>query len=166
MLTFTKNRLCNRPNRPRDPILRDYMTAIGVTWPEPDPSRPDDDGSESSEDMEEEEESESSDEADDPVLGMEEVGKEGGDLFLLEQVVVNNYMVGELDSEWLNIHVLPSGDHYPVCPADAAATAAEAPAKSPTSTPVPSSPVVTPPPRLPVIPTVSPSPIPGPVAWL
>lgn len=103
MLTFTKNRLCNRPNRPRDPILRDYMAAIGYTWPDPDPSRPDDDGSESSEDVEEE--SESSDEAEDPVLGMEEDGKEGGELFFGMSCCYTTCMDGELISNfWLSIH--------------------------------------------------------------
>ena len=33
--TFAKNRLANRPNRPRDPMLRSFM-AIGIDWPEPD----------------------------------------------------------------------------------------------------------------------------------
>ena len=65
LLTFTKNRLCNRPHRPRDPLLRDYMTAIGYTWPDPPPratssSRVESDGDSesSSDDMEESEESE------------------------------------------------------------------------------------------------------------
>ena len=36
LLSFTKNRLVNRPNRPRDKALRDFMSAIGVEWPEND----------------------------------------------------------------------------------------------------------------------------------
>ena len=59
LLTFAKNRLANRPNRPRDPMLRSFMSAIGVFWPEPDtPEQPEGDESASSTDVEEESESE------------------------------------------------------------------------------------------------------------
>ena len=27
--------MANRPHRPRDPCLREYMSSIGITWPEP-----------------------------------------------------------------------------------------------------------------------------------
>lgn len=36
LLTFTKNRLANRPHRPRDPVLRKYMKDLGFEWPEPE----------------------------------------------------------------------------------------------------------------------------------
>ena len=63
LLTFTKNRLCNRPHRPRDPMLRAYMDSIGVTWPEPPQAatrsaESDEESDSSSGDVEEESESE------------------------------------------------------------------------------------------------------------
>ena len=64
-MSFTKNRLCNRPHRPRDPILRDYLTAIGVTWPERAKTGESDDESESTSDEDLEEGSESEDGEDD-----------------------------------------------------------------------------------------------------
>ena len=36
LLSFTKNRLANRPNRPRDPLLRGYLASLGFVWPEPE----------------------------------------------------------------------------------------------------------------------------------
>jgi len=70
LLTFAKNRLANRPNRPRDPMLRSFMSAIGVDWPE----QAERDESESSTDVEEESESEE-DLDDDPAVEVGE-GKE------------------------------------------------------------------------------------------
>ena len=32
LLSFTKNRLANRPHQPRDPALRDYLASIGFEW--------------------------------------------------------------------------------------------------------------------------------------
>ena len=61
LLTFAKNRLANRPNRPRDPMLRSFMSDIGVFWPEPDTDAAEQDEgeeSDSSTDVEEESESE------------------------------------------------------------------------------------------------------------
>ena len=77
LLTFTKNRLCNRPHRPRDPMLRAYMDSIGVTWPEPPRARPgesDEESDSSSGDVEEESESEEG--ADDMIV--DPVGGGGG----------------------------------------------------------------------------------------
>ena len=42
LLSFTKNRIANRPHRPRDPDLREIMDAIGVYWPEPQEPEPED----------------------------------------------------------------------------------------------------------------------------
>ena len=33
-MSFTKNRLVNRPNRPRDPAIRTFLKNIGIEWPE------------------------------------------------------------------------------------------------------------------------------------
>ena len=49
LLSFTKNRLVNRPNRPRDPQLRELMTAIGVDWPSAKVDETDEDSSDDSE---------------------------------------------------------------------------------------------------------------------
>lgn len=70
LLTFTKNRLCNRPHRPRDPLLRAYMDSIGVTWPEPpQATRPAESGEESdSSSGSDEDETESEDSAADDVI--------------------------------------------------------------------------------------------------
>ena len=43
LLSFTKNRLANRPHRPRDPALRDFLSSIGFEWPEPEQSGEGDD---------------------------------------------------------------------------------------------------------------------------
>eukprot|EP00435_Cladocopium_sp_Y103_P055332 s15_g18.t1 len=50
LVSFTKNRLVNRPNRPRDPELRKFMSSIGVFWPDQET-----DDEEEGEDSEEEE---------------------------------------------------------------------------------------------------------------
>ena len=42
MLSFTNNRLCNRPSPPRCEILKKYLNDIGFTWPEPEPTGDDD----------------------------------------------------------------------------------------------------------------------------
>lgn len=55
LVSFCKNRLVNRPNRPRDPMLRSFMGEIGVQWAESESS----DGEDT-----EEEEDEDSDETD------------------------------------------------------------------------------------------------------
>ena len=52
LLTFTKNRLANRPHKPRDPMLRQLMADLGFTWPDDesaaeDGESSDDDGSSS-----------------------------------------------------------------------------------------------------------------------
>lgn len=39
MLTFTRNRLINRPNPPRCKVLRGYLRTLGYDWPEPDPKK-------------------------------------------------------------------------------------------------------------------------------
>ena len=81
LLTFTKNRLANRPNRPRDPILRSYMDAIGITWPELEQEPGDESGSESSSDDDGEEGSGSDTSNDDlPVEDM----TPGLDIFLFD----------------------------------------------------------------------------------
>ena len=46
-LTFTKNRLANRPHKPRDPIILKYLADIGICWP--------DDAEEEEEEQEEQE---------------------------------------------------------------------------------------------------------------
>ena len=35
-LSFTQNRLVNRPHRPLDPMLRTYLSKLGFEWPEAD----------------------------------------------------------------------------------------------------------------------------------
>ena len=40
MLSFTNNRLINRPNRPRCPTLIRYCKEIGFEWPEPEEPEP------------------------------------------------------------------------------------------------------------------------------
>ena len=35
-LSFTQNRLANRPHRPRDPMLRKFLSELGYEWPEAD----------------------------------------------------------------------------------------------------------------------------------
>lgn len=75
-MSFTKARLATRPHRPRDGILRAYMTEIGVEWPEATPNvDADGDGSESEDCQEEDSESE---ESDDDVL-VEEFEEPKGD---------------------------------------------------------------------------------------
>ena len=32
LLSFLKNRVANRPHRPRDPELRELMALVGITW--------------------------------------------------------------------------------------------------------------------------------------
>ena len=55
-----KNRLANRPHRPRDPQLRSLLASIDIRWPSPEPNRkePSDDES-SGTDTEDEDGSES-----------------------------------------------------------------------------------------------------------
>ena len=75
LLTFTRNRLASRPNRPRDPILRDYMSSIGVHWPENAERHTDsDDESESESDDAEQEDSESEDGVHDEIVVPDECG--------------------------------------------------------------------------------------------
>ena len=50
LLTFTKNRLANRPHRPRDPMLRQLMEDLGFTWPDDESAAADDEDDESSDD--------------------------------------------------------------------------------------------------------------------
>ena len=43
LLSFSKNRVAGRPHRPRDPTLREFMSFIGIEWPdEPDEPEPED----------------------------------------------------------------------------------------------------------------------------
>lgn len=72
LLTFTRNRLACRPNRPRDPMLRDYMSSIGVHWPENAEKHTDE--SESESDDAEQEDSESEDGVDDEIVVPDECG--------------------------------------------------------------------------------------------
>ena len=67
LVSFTKNRLVNRPNRPRDPMIREFLKEIGVEWPEleseaegedQEDSEEEEDESEEETDEEEEEETE------------------------------------------------------------------------------------------------------------
>lgn len=62
LLTFTKNRLANRPHRPRDEILRSYMKDLGFEWPEPEGSEGDEESLDESEEDEEETEDDSEEE--------------------------------------------------------------------------------------------------------
>ena len=56
LLTFTRNRLANRPHRPRDAILRTYMKDLGFEWPEPEGPEGDEESSGFDETEEDEEE--------------------------------------------------------------------------------------------------------------
>ena len=76
-MSFTKNRLCNRPHRPRDPILRDYLAAIGVTWPAKPSGESEDESQSESTSEDAAEASESEDGEDDECDECEDVGKEG-----------------------------------------------------------------------------------------
>lgn len=157
--------MCNRPHRPRDPILRDYLAAIGVTWPETaKPSGESEDESEStSEDVEEE--SESEDGEDDEC---EEVGEEGtwGSIEIFLEFNTSGACMDRwicLTSAWFMFgsYMSPSGRAVEAAP--------EAHVETP-SPPVPSAPdtplIATPPPKYPVVPLVSPSPVSAPVSWL
>ena len=70
LLSWTKNRLVNRPNRPRDPALRSFMAGIGVEWPdqETDEEGEEEEGS-SGDDETSEEETEESDPEDNTPSG-------------------------------------------------------------------------------------------------
>ncbi len=50
MLSFTNNRLINRPNRPRCPTLIRYCREIGFEWPEPEEPEPEQPMTENEED--------------------------------------------------------------------------------------------------------------------
>ena len=52
------NRICGRPYRPRDPVIRRICSYAGATWPDPTPKS----GCQEEDDEEEEEESESEEE--------------------------------------------------------------------------------------------------------
>eukprot|EP00438_Fugacium_kawagutii_P002191 Skav228825 [mRNA] locus=scaffold359:534558:546440:+ [translate_table: standard] len=56
LLSWTKNRLINRPNRPRDPELRAFLARIGVVFPDP-PEGKEDEAEESEEESGGEEDS-------------------------------------------------------------------------------------------------------------
>ena len=64
MLSFVKNRVANRPHRPRDPQLRELMREMGIEWPQTQPGETEDTDldsestSSSSEDTEDEDEPE------------------------------------------------------------------------------------------------------------
>ena len=65
LLSFTKNRLANRPHRPRDPVLRDFLCSIGFEWPEPEQSGDGEGGDESDGDGSSSDVSDSSDDSED-----------------------------------------------------------------------------------------------------
>lgn len=63
------NRICGRPYRPRDPIIREICSWAGVTWPDPERKpcgEPDEDEVGLEEQEESEEEFESDEEVDIP----------------------------------------------------------------------------------------------------
>lgn len=75
-LSFIKNRLANRPNRPRDPILRKLLLELGFEWPEPESEE--EGGEEEEEAVPEEAEEEGEEEAeavDEPVEVQEQPEK-------------------------------------------------------------------------------------------
>lgn len=72
-LSFINNRLANRPNRPRDRILRNLMKALGVEWPEPEPEEEEEELDDNDEDGYEEEGEEESQCEEDPPVQDEEV---------------------------------------------------------------------------------------------
>ena len=67
-MSFCKNRLVNRPNRPRDPDILAFLKSIGVEWPESDGSEGEDEGED-----EESEEEEAEDEEEREEEGEEEM---------------------------------------------------------------------------------------------
>lgn len=78
-LTFTKNRLVNRPNKPRDPIIAKYLSDIGFNWPDDAPEESED-GESNEGDGEGEGESEDSEEGEDgDGTGLGESGGETGE---------------------------------------------------------------------------------------
>lgn len=60
-LTFTKNRLVNRPNKPRDPILRKFVEDLGYFWDDADEEEGEEDEEDGEKDSDVEEEWEEGD---------------------------------------------------------------------------------------------------------
>lgn len=68
LLSFTKNRLVNRPNAPRDPVLRAFLAEVGITWPDPETEQEDGQEEDSEEEAEESEEETDEDITDDETV--------------------------------------------------------------------------------------------------
>lgn len=82
-LSFTANRLVNRPNPPKDKILRAYLSDLGYHWPEPvheEEGGEDGNGEEEEEEEEEGEEGEEEVEEEDEEVHVEPHGHECGEV--------------------------------------------------------------------------------------
>ena len=169
MLSYMRNRLANRPHRPRDPLVRSLMAEVGITWPEPSNERggdgggsDDDDGGSStsgsgSSDGEDEEMPPVASEVKEPPPKIEE--PRGTRIHGFMQVKIRILKSKSKSALWISVACSFQLHCSGLFPGGLAV------AEYRDGTPD-SSVVATPPPKVPVVPVVSPTPISNPVSWL